>query len=885
MIKKLLLVLSFAALFIKPVFSDVNTFAPMLRIFIHHEIIEYCIGQYINSEYQQSVATEYEKRMDAKDGSVTNDDLNSLCTIGHLDGTECSEFKRALMPFYREACGKDSGKSNTYCIDKIFSGANLRLVEAIGLAKEYAKIKDNREIVCSTSVRKKGVLDSDDYVKCRTADGKHFYEFKFDGTEETNDANIYTSLHKMICKIHNLEYKRSNTRPSEELTLTYWIPEMCDTTDINKCNQVNKSLERFSHNASIGEMEWANGMMTTKYRGCLITFRVSDDSQLRTAYGIDNTVFKDVQYVAGKELEIKIKNYVKPYVEKSGEQLTSFYCANSTREIVDGLITRNDILTCYINGKPIDFLFNDLSESKEYAKNAGLSRIACAQLGGNTDEKMCRGLEESECTDLGLKLQQQGLKGTNYLAEKGGCVLIDAAVERAANLLNEIAVGVVVTVVTGPFGAIPVIVSVIGDLAFEAVQNWLDGIPYKDFKDFIKETDDCMNMSDDDIVGDDSISDVKKYCLGDVLNRYYKLMSTEVDALAPDVEKQLNYKMQEIVDIVGDDSIVYINTSYIPIGKSVRNYSQFALFGFLMIFNPEQWGTKSSRMIKNFTKLQLKASKHFGTYLNDFIKRGEQWYLPPNRLNASEWAELNKYLEPYGVEMIDYVHKGSACKKFFFIRNVTDESTIFSKVYDNMPREILEAKMNWVNNYIEQHGPTSKNVIEALDKVGAFNIERAKQMADDIADEITRRLAVRPDIFDKAREWNKLGSEARKQLVLELQDIITTTRRPHLGNTIINTELRGADAGSHWFDFERHYFDYNLTENFKEVFNTIIHENTHSFQTMYKSSIPKEFLDFARGSYVSPETDYRLYRKTLLEQEAFFVGDRASEQVLKNFGF
>ena len=870
-------------------------FIPQLPpIYAHPEVVEYAIEKYVVAPCDPNkVAATYEQYMNPDDGTITMENLvQKICPAGCMDYTRCEEFTKALMIPYYDVCDSEKGKSNKkeHCINKVFfsnavgtalntSGTHVRLKEAIGLAQEYALVNDKQKVICVSNKAKSKKTNT---IWCSGIDKEHFYEFKFNDIHETNDTYIADSLLASVCKIHNTEYRTSGVNIGTIASPSYSWPSSCLTGDRQICAGINKSLGRFSYKSEIGSVK--NGTnANNSFSSCIISQIISNTSNLRTAFNIDNTVFQDVQYVAGEETDRQIKNYVRQQLQKQKIQFDerSFYCANSTN-IIHG-INPKEVQTCYVNGKPIDFLFKDLSEEKDFVKDAGLSKMACVQLGGKVDQKKCRGLDEQECNKLGNRLIARGEQGTKYLQEKGGCILNAAATEHAINLANEIVTGIAITLITEGAATIPVIVSIGTDLAFEAVQNWQDEIPYKDFKEFMAAAEECENITKEDILGDDSINDIRKYCMGNVLEKYSKLMNTEMKDLAPDVAEQLTQKMTHIKNIVGDESILYIDKSKISVGKQARNYASFALFGGLLIFNPEKWGSKSRTMLKEFSKLQFKASKKFATKLNKFINTGRLEAFPVERLETSEWKKLNSYLEPYGVELIDYKTENGNYKKLFFRETVTSKPSIFSKIYDNMPKEVLEQKLDWLAKYIEREGFSVRTAIEGLDKVGAFDIKRATKLANDLAAEITQRLAIRPDIIEKSKNWENLDRSTRKQLVLELQDIITTTRRPHLGNTVVDFNPEPGTSGSHGWNGSRHKFRYAIeTNNFAEVLNTIIHENIHSFQVAYKSSIPDVFLDLADVVYTSD--DYKLYRKTLEEQEAWFIGGSASKTVLKNFG-
>ena len=104
--------------------------------------------------------------------------------------TKCDDFVKALVAEsdykYYEVCGKDKGKSGgtEHCIDNVFdgllSGIQVTMLQADGLCKEYAKVKYNDDIECSSQKRAGTINKANDYVKCTSKLNPTYYEFKFD---------------------------------------------------------------------------------------------------------------------------------------------------------------------------------------------------------------------------------------------------------------------------------------------------------------------------------------------------------------------------------------------------------------------------------------------------------------------------------------------------------------------------------------------------------------------------------------------------------------------------------------------------------------------------------------------------------------------------------
>ena len=155
-----------------------------------------------------------------------------------------------------------------------------------------------------------------------------------------------------------------------------------------------------------------------------------------------------------------------------------------------------------------------------------------------------------------------------------------------------------------------------------------------------------------------------------------------------DILKAKLVKVEQIVDVVGDKSIAYIDKSKVSIDKKARNYASFALFGGLLIFNPEKWFSKADNIVGEFTKLQLKASKSFKTYAADFLLTGNNVGLPLERLTSIEWSALNKYLSAEGIEMFETTMKGQRVMTFKL--SLTGLKSKASQNFDKYLNEFLQ---------------------------------------------------------------------------------------------------------------------------------------------------------------------------------------------------
>ena len=426
------------------IFACGKTFAagpmvPQAPIFVFADVLEYAIKKNFSVMDYDAVTQEWEKRMSA-DGTVTATDIEAVCKIGRLDKNACTKFRDDLMTYFYPICEKTATKGKSNCVDDFWAtihGTWVRLSEAIGIAQEYAQLKNKETVVCSPKTRQVNPPARASYLKCTSVDGGHYYEFKFNSTTETNDRDIISGTLRAVGKMHNIEFQNSDCT-LERIASDSNCALAYKTSDIGQCEKINKSLKRFGYSSKI--------ITTEKFGKRCEVFGITGGN--RSAYGIDNTVFQDVQYVAGPEVENRIKAYVQKELSQQNIKLEKFSCDKTTKHdytnvAMDGLVKKHsEILTCYVNGSPIDFLFANLSESGKRAKEAGLSKMACAQIGGKIDGRDCRGLDEMECAKVSHKIPG----GTTWDKKAEVCILNKADLEKKTKDRIQILGGLVLAV-------------------------------------------------------------------------------------------------------------------------------------------------------------------------------------------------------------------------------------------------------------------------------------------------------------------------------------------------------------------------------------------------------------------------------------------------------
>jgi len=396
------------------------------NIHIHSDIVKSTIKKYISNQDDQLAAlAEYNAHVKKSNNTgIPAYAIWQVCkaagwNIQTVNGElKCREFGNALMKYaifnFKEVCGRDKfmvGRGTGRCIDNVFSnnilgGVKVNVLGAIGLAKEYARIKYNdKDLICSRKYRQT-TFPPDDYIQCLSMNKNIAYEFRFDSVTTTIDSMISEGIDSGVCKIFGLIYSPFGSQQEKYLgngkqinSYQSWSAA-CETTDEKLCNKVNESITKFGHYAKIG----LTGSKGNTRTACVINENsISSQSKLRTAFGIDNYVFRKsgVQLNATQSLKTQICSYIRTIVKN--KSITSCDCNDGFTKLYNfsGMLTEIDnILTCKINGENIDFVFDDLSETNKKIANGSSQGMDCIAAGGTYAGQQCMYLDEKQCKIL-----------------------------------------------------------------------------------------------------------------------------------------------------------------------------------------------------------------------------------------------------------------------------------------------------------------------------------------------------------------------------------------------------------------------------------------------------------------------------------------------------
>ena len=396
------------------------------------------------------------------------DDNNGFYTR-QTDIKKDSGFKNAV--FYSGICaGKSVPSGQGHCV-KIFSDSQTQtMAQAIQIAKDYAKEYNNDVISCHPAYF--NCSDNDDHILCSTANNSAHYEFIFDDITETNDTKVKQGIALSYCKIVFGEGATIHDSATvyDKVDYTDCFASKSDVRDTHsfssnakkidnmkeQCSKASNLLATFGYD-TFGNSDYCRINFNTTY--CYVNdpqIPGKKSAGLPTYKSIDNQVFKNIQIGLNQDVIMWLGTYVASEIKD--EEITDFHCDMAAKTCKTDKSALDDpydnYLTCYVNGHPIGFVFDDLSESWDTYKKGGQSGMQCISSDGIFDGRRCHGLNEEQCTALRTKSDiNPNPIPTKWDKELLACTLTDA--NSAANIarIGEVAktVGVATGIAVGTF--------------------------------------------------------------------------------------------------------------------------------------------------------------------------------------------------------------------------------------------------------------------------------------------------------------------------------------------------------------------------------------------------------------------------------------------------
>lgn len=478
--------------------------APMLNP--NAAALELLIPKYFTTQEQQTNALSlYKEKLSANSGNgLRASDVSAVCVAGGASQSTCTAFINDLHRYstFYPICQSTSGLPNgakAVCEKKFFNDTEVQMISGIQLAKEYAKLKLNDEIICSGKRRNDGLQD---YLQCRSVNNNTFYEFEFDDLTESVDYDIQEAIANAICRMFD---KKPNG---------FLCPSAADG-----CPQMNNVAKVFG--GSVTHMASA---------GCRFKFEsIQSKDGLKTACNIDNfTYCRGIQV----QSNLTIQDYLKQQTAtKCGVDVSQIKCDSSFKTYrgagcaVSSFAPKDDIISCYYNGQQIDYVFDDVNEAYKYVAKAGQQGMQCITSDGIFDGKNCSLIGKDLCAQLAIanKIDCPDCKDIRWDAEHSMCILPNAKI--ATNVDKGVKIGTVAgaailavaaTVFSGGTAApgawaivattadILLVSGAIGQITSESVMTF--GV----FEPFVKKANQCFDSGDTACVEDLLINELNR---------------------------------------------------------------------------------------------------------------------------------------------------------------------------------------------------------------------------------------------------------------------------------------------------------------------------------------------------------------------------------------
>ena len=551
--------------------------------------------------------------------------------------------------------------SNSYAQD-VKVGKNL----AFGFAIEYAKRKGH-SVLCNSEIH-------NNWVNCVTPDLKHFYTFKFADT--TADGKLVGhSIERGICALFDTEYH--DFLPSHGYVY-------CGM-NCSKGTYPNKVIPKFG--VDIVDEYWVD-----KEKECPLDNRenwlYSNDLKTYPGYEYMSYAFDQVQVHYDWNLRVALQSYV----QAQGISFNSFECDYGWRHLAratsNGSVPYDYVIRCRVDETPVDFVFDDLVESRESTREIGWSGVQCVFMknargeSATFDGKSCRGITKNECLGYidengnrvpGLNDMIAG--GTTWDTDKGICVMNDAAA--AARLTDTLwnVGGVIVTVglviVSGGtvlIGLVAVAAEVAVDALADQIERQLEMAPYVSATEFIDDASSCG------ISGTPQLSECNKaqrQCAYDAIHKFYKTMARYEGILDKDVLEQMDYYRDQLIYCVSqtdeNDAISgALDTDFDDVKMSMGS---FVLIGVSLMPYGKGRGirvlSRSSRAFggaKNFSKHVWTARRAPSSYSK--LARGGRngWFMDISKRSVSDKVAISEELQEAGFHHVIYDGRGRPIK-------------------------------------------------------------------------------------------------------------------------------------------------------------------------------------------------------------------------------
>ena len=400
-------------------------------------------------------------------------------------------------------------------------------------------------------------LVGDDYIHC-SAFGESF-QFKFETLNaEVGKASGISEAH-YICSTYGYEAKDYNPGANFKYNDRKYCEDDTIDIDIDICNDIIAFAKRVGHDA-----EFYDGK-------CLIkkTPNITYKQTLRTYGGIDNYMFKILntrtEYIVDwlpKFLSAKfLTNFTNTagMLDENFESTRNIYCDPAPSVISSGP-DDDDVITCYVNGHPIDFVFDDLSETwGSTVQNSELQK-QCITMDGVAEDDNCDGITKSQCEQINEKYPNS----VEWREDWTACIFKNQ--REFNNAMNGVFMAISL-----PSGIFFVVSDAIFTAAFYLLEDWEKKFSGKKIASFASEAKDCNNAE----------------CAMRIIGTYLKDIEDIVDVLNED---ELAKFENAWMDLQGHLTQEQLESAILNSAESdetfYMNLAGFSLFAFSFV-NPK----------------------------------------------------------------------------------------------------------------------------------------------------------------------------------------------------------------------------------------------------------------------------------------------------------
>ena len=405
------------------------------------------------------------------------------------------------------------------------------------------------------------------YTNCNTTNDKEHYTFIFSGVSN-NNTTPENFMHA-ACVIYGVKFGGiSAGRKQPYCNYTYKSVENDPT-----CNKIDTLAQKFGYSARIVR---GTGCVLDTTGGiggdALTNSGMRSDEKIRdlkTAFGIDNTLFANISTNMDEWLYDQMKNIVSDEMKRAGhsDPLVSFECFPTKSFALDkGIeaklfrdVRGRNVLTCRANGRDIDFVFHNLGHVTKRRANASQEGLTCIfGSNGKYDGRQCWGITEQDCTTLDMAIKghcaQCGAKWLPEPGDTGGfCSLTKSTKVEKTNKGLEIAGnvaliagGAVLTVMSGGM-AMPMLVTELALMGVELTGATVAAVEEKHMRnvaeEFLRKTQYCHDAN----------------CAQELLtdSEVHRILSLESN-LDDKISNTIDEKMAELLSIVPNDAPLYV---------------------------------------------------------------------------------------------------------------------------------------------------------------------------------------------------------------------------------------------------------------------------------------------------------------------------------------